>query len=273
MEERFSDLKQDITYYVYAGTIVFVLLALTFIIFLFLSIKRRNKMLQEKQSLEQKFQQELLKTQMEIQEQTFKTISQEIHDNIGQMLSLAKMNLSKFEIDRENSDEAVLSAKNLVSHAVSSLRDLSRSLNTDTIASIGLLKSIEMELQLVEKTTGIKTSIEVRGTPQKLDPQRELILFRIVQESLHNSIKHASAERLNVHANFEDSILHLSVCDDGVGFTYPNNNEHGSGLRNMQSRSKLINAEWKVESSPGKGTNIYITIPTKLQHDHHSIGG
>src|SRR5215212_5512419 len=140
MEERFGDLKQDITHYVYAGTIVFIVLALVFVIFLFLSINRRNKMLREKQSLEQKFQQELLKTQMEIQEQTFKTISQEIHDNIGQVLSLAKMNLSKFEIDRLNSDEAVLSAKSLVSHAVSSLRDLSKTLNTETIATIGLLK-------------------------------------------------------------------------------------------------------------------------------------
>lgn len=126
MEERFSDLKQDITNYVYAGTIVFILLALVFVIFLFLSIKRRNRMLHEKENLEQKFQQELLRAQMEIQEQTFKTISQEIHDNIGQVLSLAKMNLSKFEIDREHSDEAVLDAKQLVSKAVADLRDLSK---------------------------------------------------------------------------------------------------------------------------------------------------
>lgn len=275
MEERFSDLKQDITNYVYAGTVVFVLLALVFVMFLFLSIKRRNKMLYEKQNLEQRFQQELLKTQMEIQEQTFKTISQEIHDNIGQMLSLAKMNLSKFEIDRQNSDEAVLSAKDLVSHAVSSLRDLSRTLNTDTISTIGLLKSIELELQLVEKTTGIKTAIEINGHPQKLEPQKELILFRIVQESLHNSFKHATPTLVSVHANFADSLFQLSICDDGSGFNY-SGNEHGSGLRNMQSRSKLIGAEWKLESQPGNGTKINLTIPiaigTKLQHDNYSTG-
>src|SRR4029078_7777105 len=130
---------------------------------------RYRKRKRENAQLQVKFQQELLKTQMEIQEQTFKTISQEIHDNIGQMLSLAKMNLSKFEIDRENSDEAVLSAKNLVSHAVSSLRDLSRTLNTETIATIGLLKSIDLELQLVEKTAGIKTAIEINGSQQRLE--------------------------------------------------------------------------------------------------------
>jgi len=232
-------------------------------------------MLHEKQNLEQKFQQELLKTQMEIQEQTFKTISQEIHDNIGQMLSLAKMNLSKFEIDRENSDEAVLSAKNLVSHAVSSLRDLSKTLNTETIASIGLLKSIDLELQLVEKTAGIKTAIEINGPQQRLEPQKELIVFRIVQESLHNSIKHALPKHLIVQANFVDNVLHLSIYDDGEGFDYTAISGHGSGLRNMQSRSKLIGAEWNIESSPGNGTKIILTIPiaigTKLQHDNNSV--
>ena len=232
-------------------------------------------MLQDKQNLEQKFQQELLKTQMEIQEQTFKTISQEIHDNIGQMLSLAKMNLSKFEIDRENSDEAVLSAKNLVSHAVSSLRDLSKTLNTETIASIGLLKSIDLELQLVEKTAGIKTAMEINGAQHRLEPQKELIVFRIVQESLHNSIKHASAMHLNVHANFEDGVLQLSIFDDGAGFDFSGVSVNGSGLRNMQSRSKLIGADWNIESSPGHGTKIILTIPiaigTKQQHDNNSF--
>ena len=237
---------------------------------------RYRKRKRENAQLQVKFQQELLKTQMEIQEQTFKTISQEIHDNIGQMLSLAKMNLSKFEIDRENSDEAVLSAKNLVSHAVSSLRDLSKTLNTETIATIGLLKSIDLELQLVEKTAGIKTAIEINGSQQRLEPQKELIVFRIVQEGLHNSIKHASPKHVNVYASFEDNIFQLSICDDGTGFDYSAISGHGSGLRNMQSRSKLIGADWSIESSLGNGTTIILTIPiatgTKLQHDNNSIG-
>jgi len=225
---------------------------------------RYRKRKREHEHLQAIFQQELLRTQMEIQEQTFKTISQEIHDNIGQMLSLAKMNLSKFEIDRENSDEAVLSAKNLVSHAVSSLRDLSKTLNTETIATIGLLKSIDLELQLVEKTAGIKTVIEINGAQHRLEPQKELIVFRIVQESLHNSIKHALPKNLNVQANFVDSILHLSICDDGAGFDYSAISGLGSGLRNMQSRSKLIGADWNIESSPGNGTKIILTIPIAI---------
>src|SRR5215218_11500588 len=155
---------------------VFILIVLSFLFrFVLLYQKKSISFSTEKQMMQARFQQEILRTQLEIQEQTFKTISQEIHDNIGQMLSLAKMNLSKFEIDPHNSDEAVLSAKNLVSHAVSSLRDLSKTLNTETIATIGLLKSIDLELQLVEKTAGIKTAIEINGAPQRLEPHKELI--------------------------------------------------------------------------------------------------
>jgi signal transduction histidine kinase len=257
--------KSAIIQIVIVGSIVLALVAIFIVSFMFVYSKRHNRHLMEKKEMQSQFEQELLRTQMEIQEQTFKTISQEIHDNIGQVLSLAKMNLSKFEIDRLNSDEAVLSAKNLVSKAVSDLRDLSKTLNTDTISSIGLLKSIELELQLVEKTTGIKTSMQTNGHSLQLSPQQELILFRIVQESLHNSIKHSSPTLLTVEANFENDIFHLSVGDNGKGFEFSTVHAEGSGLRNMQSRSKLIGAEWELESASGKGTLIHITIHTKQQ--------
>lgn len=124
------------------------------------------------------------------------------------------------------------------------------------------MKAIELELQLVEKTTGIPGAIEVNGTLQALEPQKELILFRIVQESLHNSIKHAAPKQLFVIASFENDLLRLTIGDDGNGFTYDGNHHQGSGLRNMQSRSRLIGAEWQLESAPGQGTRIHLTIPT-----------
>jgi two-component system, NarL family, sensor kinase len=253
--------KSAIIQIVVAGTIVFALLAIVFVAFLFLYRERHNRHLTQLKEMESQFQQELLQTQMEIQEQTFKIISQEIHDNIGQMLSLAKMNLSKFEIDRLHSDDAVLSAKDLVSKSVASLRDLSKTLNTDTISTLGLIRSIEVELELVEKTTGIKISIAVTGEPWRLLPQHELILFRIVQESLHNSIKHAAPTRLSVFGKFEPQQFSLAVTDNGTGFSPLDPRTEGSGLRNMQSRSKLIGAAWRIDSTPNGGTTMQITVP------------
>jgi signal transduction histidine kinase len=258
-----GDKESELIVFIITGTIILLLVALFMVSFLFLYRKRQHQHRKEKEHMTNEFRQELLRTQLEIQEQTFKTISQEIHDNIGQMLSLAKMNLSKFEIDRHNSDEAVLNAKNLVSQAVSELRDLSKTLNTDTISTIGIIKSIELELQLVEKTTGIKTKLEEEGDLLTLQPQQELILFRIVQEALHNSIKHAAPSLLLVKSVYHNEVLTLIISDNGTGFDLANTVSLGSGLRNMQSRSKLIGANWSLQSSPAAGTQIHITIPTK----------
>ncbi len=221
---------------------------------------KQKKNLQEKLDLINAFQQELLRTQLEIQEQTFKTISQEIHDNIGQVLSLAKMNLATSDIEQEHkSAEKVFTAKDLVSKAIQDLRDLSRTLNTETIVSMGLLKAVETELQLIQKTASLETAMNVDGTVSRLEPQKELILFRIVQEALHNVIKHSNAHQVTVDALYSNQYLYLKISDDGHGFNITEETA-GSGLRNMQSRAKLIGAEWNI-SSNGQGTLINISIP------------
>lgn len=242
------------------GTIVLSLLVL--FIFLFLSEydNKKKEYLRNRERLRQAFQQELLRTQLEIQEQTFKTISQEIHDNIGQVLSLAKMNLTTSDLELQHkSAEKVYTAKDLVSKAIQDLRDLSRTLNTETIVSMGLLKAIETELQLIQKTASLETAMNVEGTVSRLEPQKELILFRIVQEALHNVIKHSNAHQVTVDALYSNQYLYLKISDDGHGFNISEETA-GSGLRNMQSRAKLIGAEWNI-SSNGQGTLINISIP------------
>lgn len=217
----------------------------------------------EKTELQEHFREELLRTQLEIQEQTFKTISQEIHDNIGQMLSLAKLNLATIDLRKE--EKAVVKiedAKDLVGKAIQDLRDLSKTLNTESIAATGLLKAIEAELHLLQKTGTLQTTFDISGTPVRLDAQKELILFRIVQEALHNIIKHAQAANVRVNAVFEHGRFKLLIADDGCGFEESAESiAAGSGLGNMQSRSALIGAGWQLESKKGQGTSVRITLP------------
>lgn len=206
------------------------------------------------------FQQELLRTQLEIQEQTFKTISQEIHDNIGQVLSLAKLNLNRVEMENPHVESRINDARDLVSKAIQDLRDLSRTLNTENIVSIGLMKAIEMELAMIEKTGLVQTRWQVAGQVLRLEPQKELILFRIVQEALHNIIKHAQATFVSVQAIFKENALQLSISDNGRGFDSAGGEMQGSGLRNMQSRARLIGAEWRINSVRQGGTQIFISL-------------
>jgi two-component system, NarL family, sensor kinase len=258
-----DNLSQPVTLII-IFSVLLLLIAIGIAVLMFIYQKRRLQYLKEKDRMQAQFQQELLRTQLEIQEQTFRTISQEIHDNIGQMLSLAKLNLNTVDLHKETQAvEKISDAKALVSKAIQDLRDLSKSLNTDTIAASGLLNAIEAELNLLQKTGALQTAFHVSGTPVRLDAQKELILFRMVQEALHNVIKHAQAMNVRVNAVFEYGHLKLLITDDGCGFVQNTSLVYGSGLRNMQNRSKLIGADWQIESAAGQGTTIRIIVPIR----------
>lgn len=252
--------QSELVTLIVTGILLLILTAGFVIMFVHQYHKRQLQQFKDQQLLKSNYEQALFNTQLEIQEQTFKTISQEIHDNIGQVLSLAKMNLATADIEQEHkSAEKVHMAKDLVSKAIQDLRDLSRTLNTEIIASMGLLRAIETELQMIQKAASIETEMNIEGTVSRLEPQKELILFRIVQEALHNVIKHSNARQVTVDAVYSNQYLYLKISDDGHGFSISEETA-GSGLRNMQSRAKLIGAEWNI-SSNGQGTLINISIP------------
>jgi signal transduction histidine kinase len=252
---------QEIFNIVIAATVILLVLGI-FIFLFFIMYQKRQRQYQKQLTAQQaEFQNTLLQTQLEIQEQTFKIISQEIHDNLGQVLSLAKLNLNTVDFsNNEKASEKIDGARQLVSKAIVDLRDLSRTLNTDTITSVGLVRAIETEMQLLEKTGTVTTHLYVQGAVKKLDPQKELILFRIVQETLHNVIKHANATSISVNADFSNSLFKLTVADNGSGFE-TDRQSSGSGLCNMQSRCHLISAEMKINSGKS-GTEIIISLPT-----------
>lgn len=254
----------EIKILVYVFTAILLVLGI-FILTFFLMFKR-NQLLSRRRISE--LNNELLRTQLEIQEQTLKTISQEIHDNIGQTLSLAKLNLALEDEEKSGGNIKVASSHQLVSKAIQDLRDLSRSLNTDYVAEMGLIRSIEYELEMISKTGVIKTNLRVEGQQRKLDKQKELILFRIVQESLNNIIKHAGADQLMVTADYQPQELLITINDNGKGVDLILLNENGNavfglGIRNMHNRAKLIGADFSMASTIGGGTTVNIKLPVE----------
>lgn len=245
---------------------IFVML-IGFIIFFIISYYRRQiNFVNEKKDLKTEFTQTLLNTQLEIQEQTLKTISEEIHDNIGQALSLAKLKLNTLKYDQPDLlVERINDSRELVSKAIRDLRDLSRSLNTDSIASMGLVRAIEQELDIFRKS-GFQTTLYTEGEIRKMEPQKELILFRIVQESLNNIIKHAEARTIRITALYSSNELDLQVEDDGKGaeansLDMEGNSFRSLGLRNMYNRAGMIGGTFSIHSVPGTGTIVKLTIP------------
>lgn len=250
---------KDVELFIVTGSIITLLFVAFIVSFLLINQKKHFTYLKEKETLQNNFQQAILQTQIEIQEQTLKTISQEIHDNIGQVLTLAKLNLNTLKI---NEEIKLNDTKHLVSKALNDLRDLSRSMHGDKIVELGLCESIGNELKILQNTGQFKTQLTITGEVYKQEQQKEMVLFRMVQESLNNALKHSQAKNIKVAVYYQPQKISLHISDDGKGFSVDTllSSQTGIGLKSMQNRAALIGCRFSIDSSPGNGTTVTIII-------------
>lgn len=212
--------------------------------------------------------QEILRSQLEIQEQSFENVYKEIHDNIGQVLSLARINLHSVEADLpECANEKVRCTKELVGQAITDLRSLSKSLDPEFIRKVGFNEAVKRELLIVDKDGVHRTSLSEKGNPFRLDRQKELILFRIFQEHLNNVVTYSKAKNVNVELDYQPQHLSLAVSDDGLGLNSigrdAEDNRILAGIRNMRNRATLIGAVFQFTTLIGGGSRIFIDLPLK----------
>lgn len=238
-------------------TLIFSIGAGLLIYFVLLYNKRKKKHFEEKEQLKQL----VLQTQLEIQEQTLQNISQEIHDNTSQLLGLIKLNLATAKAADEKGQQKITDAHELTGQVINSIRQMSHTLDTGFVARLGLPEAIKYQLELVQKTGEYTATLDVQGAEQKTDPQKELILFRMVQESLNNIIKHAKASEIKVVLEYSTEQLSITISDNGAGFEQSAGKSDGIGLQNMHNRAKLIGAELNIQSELNKGTNTTILLP------------
>ena len=255
--------KEQILLIVYF-TVIILFFVVFGIIFFIAFQKRKNKLLLDKLKAEQRYEDEIFKSKIEIQEQALKNVSWELHDNIGQLLSTAVMQINIMDTTIDpGSAESLQDVRKLVGDSLQEIRNLSKTLNHEVIQNVGLEKSIRVELKRFEKLNFLEASLEVKGDEFHIDAKDEIILYRIIQEFFSNTIKHAEASNLEVVLEYTESALHIKVQDDGVGFDMKSV-QANSGLLNMKSRASLVNAELEYRSAPGKG--VLLTLSYPVQH-------
>jgi signal transduction histidine kinase len=236
-------------------TFIFIILVVLIIILFMVFIKRKNNLLTEKQQAQREFENAIAETQIEIREQTLRNISWELHDNIGQLLTLAKIQLHQLA----GSNEDISGVSETISKSLTELRALSKLINPDALKNIMLPEALSLEVARFNRLNFIEATLSIKGDEKIIDDKAEIILFRILQEFFSNTIKHAKASKLDVILTYTDSTLTIIAKDNGKGFDKsmekPNK---GIGLQNMKSRGKLIGAEIELESELEKGTQLTI---------------
>jgi signal transduction histidine kinase len=178
-----------------------------------------------------------------------------LHDNIGQLLTLAKIQLHQIS----DSTEGVSEVTETISKSLTELRALSKLINPDALKNIMLPEALSLEVARFNRLNFIEATLTINGEEQIIDDKAEIILFRILQEFFSNTIKHAKASQLDVTLTYEDKLLTIIAKDNGKGFEESTDNlNKGIGLQNMKSRGKLIGAEIELESQIDKGTKLTI---------------
>ena len=233
------------------------------IYFLYWYQKKQQKHILEKQIIEVKFQEQLLQSQLEIKEQILTHVSQEVHDNLGQIASLIKINLLTLELgDSAKAAVKIKEATDLTRRLIADLKSLSVSLSSDGIARTGLVAAIEAEAARLNNTGQFMASFRQEGEMPEMDNGKAIILYRMVQEVLNNMIKHSGAKHINILLTKAENLFILALSDDGAGFNMQEKmNNGGAGLLNLQNRAKLIHAELSINSSSGNGTQVTIKLP------------
>jgi len=252
--------KEEIKILIFGISLVLVILGGALIVFFLYFQAKKAKYLQQQVEAKKKFEEEITLSKIEIREKTLENISWEIHDNVGQLLSVAKMQLNVFQLNLAKEQQKELKeTSDLIGKSLQELRNLAKSLNPANFRTLGFLKAVKMELSRYNRMNFIEANLEVIGEPYKLKNKNSIILFRIVQEFFNNSLKHAKSSELNVRLNYKPEYLEIKAEDNGVGFDIKSKEKQGGlGLETMKSRAKLIGASFKLESKIKEGTCIFI---------------
>lgn len=253
--------SQLIIFFFFASFVCLILIS-GIVIFIIQYRKRKLEYNTDKALLNKTHQEELLKTQIDIQMQTLKDIGREIHDNVGQKLTLASIYTSQLAHANFHPDiqTQLHSIGEIINDSLTELRSLSKSITNEAIDSAELFTIIKNECAKVNALQICQVNFIETEEPFVVSAVQKNFIQRILQEFIHNSLKHASCKTINVEMNYHASNLQIQLSDDGIGFDMQQNSE-GIGLNNMKSRADLLNADYSMISELGKGTYCKITLP------------
>lgn len=220
-------------------------------------VLHRQRQVQNRQKLDQlkeAHEKILLNIENEIQQDTLTQVGRELHDNIGQLLSLAKLNFGSVKPEKH------AAGRELLSQIIQEVRGLSKKLNLDWVEETTLEEFIGQQLHKIKSTGFCDTRLELEAPLEDLKKDEKLVLIRVIQETLNNAIKHALPEQIEIKVLSIGNKKQITIQDNGKGFD-TSQKSTGSGMTNLAKRMETIGGKFYIESELGKGTLTKLTLP------------
>lgn len=246
-------------------TPVLLVLAIGIIFFVF---KYQRRMLQHQEhvrQLQEIRQRQLLDATIQAQEEERRRVARDLHDEVGAMLALVKLNVHQLTAHAENK-EAGQQVKKMLDDVMGSVRQISHNLMPVVLEKMGLPQALEAMRRSIPVAAGVEMKLHCNHPDKRIEPKTELFLYRVIQELLNNTFKHAKASEVQIDLQFSDKDLQLTYADNGNGFDYESlvkqtNTSGGLGLMNLQARLELLNGRFDLSSARNSGTKATISVP------------
>ena len=225
-------------------------------------IKKKDH-LQELHEVDLYYKKELLKNQIEIQEQTMKHIGREIHDNVGQKLTLSSLYLQQLVYNKKAAGiiEVIKKINLIVDDSLKELRKLSKSLTDNIIKESSIDTLIRQECKKINDLQKCKVAFSNSIDKIVLPHSTKSVLLRVTQEFLQNSLKHSDCNNITITLFIKFKMIHFELKDDGVGFNKNEIIKNGIGLINMQKRVELLSGTFEIFSKKLAGVRLKINLP------------
>lgn len=244
------------------ATVGMLVLALAIVFFVVFYQKRMLETRLKEQRMETEYQQKMMLASLESQENERRRVAGDLHDSIGAMLSTIRVSLSTMMRQETVNTQNVGEAKQMLDDTIESVRRISRDLMPITLEKFGLSYALKEMCEQYTMVSGIEIKFSEIGEVITINKKKEIMIFRIAQEFINNSIKHAKAKSINTSLLWSTELL-VSISDDGVGFNIDQvkNSGKGLGLFTMENRASMLGANLTFNSSKEQGTKALIRVP------------
>ena len=199
---------------------------------------------------------------VEGQEEERKRIAKELHDGLGVLLSTAKMQFTSIKDKSPENRPLIEKATKLLEQATGDVRKISHNMMPGLLTKFGLFEAVEDLFEQLDETEVLNAGVNITGETKRLAENTEIMLYRVIQEMVNNTLKHAQAKNISINMNLQPEMLNIQYSDDGKGFNVKEKIESKSiGMTSIQSRIKFLEGDVTAESKPNEGVSYYMQIP------------
>jgi signal transduction histidine kinase len=253
----------ELSSFLFAITCILLIMVFAFMVIFFITYERNMSIQRSMKKMGDDHQQHIITSNLKTLELERQRFAEDLHDEIGASLSAIKLYVGSIDtqLNDANIKEQLNEVKKTIDQSMASTRRIAHNILPPGLEIMGLSRLAEELIQQLNVAHTLKVIVSSDPNMPKLNYQRELILYRVLQELFNNTLKHAEATTVSISFASKNGCYQLSYADDGKGFDTDSHQFSGIGLSNLNNRVKLIGGQYRVETAVGSGFRAFISVP------------